>query len=332
MLATLVDEPFDDSEWFYELKFDGYRAVAFVEDGKVRLVSRNQNEFTSAYPELAVIARSVDAKQTILDGEICALDPLGRSSFSLMQQRTGLSGEGGRKIRNSRPDIPIVYYAFDLLYADGYSLSRVNLEDRKKLLHELLKPSELVRYSEHFDDGIKLYEAAAERELEGIIAKRKKSCYIEKRSREWLKVKITQMVECVIGGYTEPKGTREHFGSIVLGLYDDDGRLISVGQAGSGFTERTHGEMWTRLKKLETAKNPFATKVESSRRTHWVKPELVAQIKFSEWTHEGQSGAIKMRAPIFVGLRADKKPEECRFEKVKSAKEEVEKAEGGEAA
>jgi bifunctional non-homologous end joining protein LigD len=332
MLATLVDEPFDDPEWFYELKFDGYRAVAFVEDGKVRLVSRNQNEFTSAYPELAVIAKSISAKQAILDGEICALDPQGRSSFSLMQQRTGLSGEGGRRIRNSRPDIPIVYYVFDVLYVDGYSLFRVNLEERKELLRELLKSSDLARYSEHFEDGTGLYKAAAERELEGIIAKRKKSCYIEKRSSEWLKIKITQMVECVIGGYTDPKGTRPNFGSVVLGLYDDRGRLISVGQAGSGFTERTHAEMWTKLKKLETTKNPFATKVESSRRMHWVKPELVAQIKFSEWTHEGQSGTVKMRAPVFLGLRIDKKPEECRFEQVKSAKEEVGKAESGEAA
>jgi bifunctional non-homologous end joining protein LigD len=249
-----------------------------------------------------------------------------------MQQRTGLSGEGGRKIRNSRPDIPIVYYVFDILYVDGYSLFRVNLEERKELLRELLKPTDLVRYSEHFDDGTALYKAAAERELEGIIAKRKKSCYIEKRSSEWLKIKITQVVECVIGGYTDPKGTRPNFGSIVLGLYDDRKRLISVGQAGSGFTERTHAEMWTKLKKLETTKNPFATKVESSRRTHWVKPELVAQIKFSEWTHEGQSGAVKMRAPVFLGLRTDKKPEECRFEQVKSAKEEVAKAESGEAA
>jgi bifunctional non-homologous end joining protein LigD len=332
MLATLVDEAFDDSEWLYELKFDGYRAVAFVDNGDVRLVSRNQNEFTSAYPELAVLAKSINAKQAILDGEICALDPQGRSSFSLMQQRTGLSGEGGRKIRNSRPDIPIVYYAFDLLYADGYSLFRVNLEDRKELLRELLKPSELVRYSEHFEDGTALYAAAAERELEGIIAKRKKSCYIEKRSREWLKIKITQMAECVIGGYTDPKGTREHFGSIVLGLYDDRGRLISVGQAGSGFSERTHAEMWKKLQKLQTTKNPFATKVESSRRTHWVQPELVAQIKFSEWTHEGQNGAIKMRAPVFLGLRTDKRPKECHFEQIKSAKEEAAKAESGEAA
>ena len=332
MLATLVDEPFDDSEWLYELKFDGYRAVAFVDDGKVRLLSRNQNELTSAYPELAEIPSTIQAHQAIIDGEICALDPQGRSSFSLMQQRTGLSGEGGRKIRNTRPDIPIVFYVFDLLYADGYSLMRVNLEDRKHLLRDRLKESKLVRYSEDFPIGTKLYKAAAERELEGIIAKRRKSCYIEKRSREWLKVKITQMVECVIGGYTDPKGTRENFGSIILGLYDDRGRLISIGQAGSGFTERTHAEMWQRLKKLEASKNPFATKVESSRRTHWVKPELVAQIKFSEWTHEGQSGAIKMRAPVFLGLRHDKKPQDCKFEKVRSAKEEVKKAESGEAA
>lgn len=332
MLATLVDKPFEDSEWLYELKFDGYRAEAFVKDGKVRLVSRNQNEFTSAYPELSIIADVIDAKQAILDGEICALDPQGRSSFSLMQQRTGLSGDQGRKIRNSRPDIPIVYYAFDVLYLDGYSLLRVNLEDRKQLLRERLTTSSLVKFSEHFPNGMELYEAAAERQLEGIIAKRRKSCYIEKRSSEWLKIKITQQAECVIGGYTDPKGTRPHFGSIVLGLYDDSDRLISIGQAGSGFTEKTHAGMWKKLQKLETSKNPFATKVESSRRTHWVKPELVAQIKFTEWTHEGQSGAIKMRAPVFLGLRTDKKPKECRFEKIKSAQEEVAKAEAGEAA
>jgi len=326
MLATLVVEPFEDSQWIYELKFDGYRAVAFVDDGRVRLISRDQNEFTAAYPELSVIPEAVQGDRLVLDGEICALDEQGRSSFSLMQQRTGLSGEHGKRIRNSRPDIPIVYYVFDLLYADGYSLFRVNLQDRKRALREILRDTELVRYSDDFEDGLTLYEAAKERGLEGIVAKKRNSCYVEKRSREWLKIKITQTVECVIGGYTDPKGTREHFGSIVLGQYDDNGRLIHVGQAGSGFTEKSHAEMWRKLHALETKKNPFATKVESSRRTHWVKPEMVAQIKFTEWTHEGESGGVKMRAPVFLGLRVDKEPRECRFERAKSTKEEVEAA------
>ncbi|HEU5402560.1 MAG TPA: non-homologous end-joining DNA ligase [Terriglobales bacterium] len=332
MLATLVDEPFDDAEWFYELKFDGYRAVAFIEDGKVRFVSRNQNDLTGGYPELSVIPEAVRGKQVVLDGEICALDENGRSSFSLMQQRTGLTSDGPRKIRNARPTIPIIYYVFDLLYLDGYSLFRVDLEKRKQLLRDVLKDSPLVRYSEHFPSGTRLYAAAAEQQLEGIIAKRKKSCYIEKRSREWLKVKITQMIECVIGGYTEPRNSREHFGSVVLGLYDDKKRLISIGQAGSGFTHKTLEETWKKLKALETSKNPFATEVDSPRQTHWIKPQLVAQIKFTEWTHEGESGQVRMRAPVFLGLRTDKKPEDCKFEKVKSAKEEAKKAESGDAA
>lgn len=331
MLATLVDEPFDDAEWFYELKFDGYRAIAFIEDGDVRLVSRNQNDLTAGYPELSVIPEAIRGKQVILDGEICALDENGRSSFSLMQQRTGLTSDGPRKIRNARPAIPIIYYVFDLLYLDGYSLLRVDLEKRKELLRDVLKDSQLIRYSEHFPSGTRLYAAAAEQQLEGIIAKRKRSCYIEKRSRDWLKVKITQMIECVIGGYTEPRNSREHFGSIVLGLYDDKKRLISIGQAGSGFTHKTLEETWKKLKALETSKTPFATKVDSPRETHWVKPQLVAQIKFTEWTHEGESGQVRMRAPVFLGLRTDKKPEDCRFEKVKSTKDEVKKAESGDA-
>jgi bifunctional non-homologous end joining protein LigD len=196
----------------------------------------------------------------------------------------------------------------------------------------MLAESELVRYSEHFPDGCALYEAAKARGLEGIVAKRRRSCYLEKRTREWLKMKITQRQECVIGGYTDPRGGREHFGSIVLGLYDERGRLIHVGQAGSGFTEATHQDMWGRLQRLQTTRSPFHDKVEAARRVHWVKPEMVAEIKFTEWTHEGQSGAVKMRAPVYEGLRQDKKPRECVFERPKSAKREAQKAEQGEAA
>jgi bifunctional non-homologous end joining protein LigD len=301
---------------------DGYRAIAFISNNAVRLVSRNQNEMTSQYPELRVLAGSVAGHDCILDGEIVAMDEEGRPSFSLMQQRTGI-GHLGRRTGSGDVGVPIAYYAFDLLYLDGYDLRRVDLEQRKNLLSQILAPSDLVHFSEHFPDGTMLYNVAKERGLEGIVAKRRRGCYVEKRSREWLKIKITQRLECVIGGYTDPKGSRENFGSIVLGLYDDKGRLIHVGQAGSGFTESTHKDMWRRLQQLHIDKSPFYGKVEANRKTHWVKPELVAEIKFTEWTHEGQSGAVKMRAPVFEGLREDKAPRECVFEKPKPFRKEM---------
>jgi bifunctional non-homologous end joining protein LigD len=326
MLATLVDQPFDSDDFLYEIKWDGYRAVAFLDGKSVRLVSRNQNDLTSAYPELQDLPQWVKARTAIIDGEIVALDDQGRSSFGLMQQRTGV-GEGGRRIRRTRDDIPIAYYAFDLLYLDGYDLMNADLEDRKQLLKQIVSPNELLRYSDHYaGQGMMLFEAAAQHGLEGIIAKRRNSCYEQKRSREWLKIKIVRRQECVIGGYTEPRGARENFGSLVLGLYDDEGRLIPVGQAGSGFTSQTHEDMWRKLKPLETSRNPFVGKVESDRRLHYVKPELVAEIKFTEWTHEGQSGAVKMRAPVFEGLRLDKKASECRFETAAAAEAMVHEA------
>jgi len=319
MLATLVDKPFDDDRWVFEIKWDGYRAIAFIEADSLRLVSRNQNDLTSAYPELHEIPQHVRARTAILDGEIVALDEQGRPSFSLMQQRTGV-GEGGRRIRRTRDDIPVVYYAFDLIYLDGYNLMRADLEQRKELLASILASNDCLRFSDHcIGRGIDLFHAAVERGLEGIVAKRRKSCYEEKRSSDWLKMKITRGQECVIGGYTDPRGSRVNFGSLVLGLYDEKNRLIHVGHAGSGFTERSHADMWRRLEKLHATRSPFFDKVESTRRVHYVKPDLVAEIKFTEWTHEGESGSIKMRAPVFQGLRFDKRPDECRFEVAASA-------------
>ncbi len=330
MLATLVDAPFNDAEWLFEIKWDGYRALAYLDGGDVRLVSRNQNEMTGDYPELAELATHVRARSAILDGEIVALDENGLPSFSLMQQRSGLMGD--RRVAKDR-SIPLAYYAFDLLYFDGFDLMRVDLEKRKELLAGILATTPLLRYSDHFlKDGVKLFEAAREKNLEGIVAKRRRSCYLQKRSREWLKMKITRRQECVIGGYTDPRGGREHFGSIVLGLYDEKGRLIPVGQAGSGFTETTHADMWKRLQKLKSEKSPFAFRPEASRGIHYVRPELVAEIKFTEWTHEGRGGAVKMRAPVYQGLRADKPPRECRFERPRPALQEAKKAESGEAA
>jgi bifunctional non-homologous end joining protein LigD len=310
MLATAIAKPFDDSEWLYEIKWDGYRAVAYIQDGNTRLVSRNQNDLTRQYPELHDLASAIKAESAVLDGEIVALDEQGRASFSLMQQRTGMREHGRRAA--PRPDIAIRYYLFDLIWIDGVDLRRASLVDRKQALASVVKANELVKYSDHFDGGIGLFEAAKENGLEGILAKRRGSCYEERRSREWLKIKVTQTIDCVIGGYTDPEGTRQYFGSIVLGLYDKQQRLVHVGQAGTGFNFAMLKQIFSVLKERETPRNPFGGPVDA-RRVHWVKPELVAEIKFTEWTHETAGGGLKLRAPVFMGLRDDKDPKECTF-------------------
>ena len=311
MLAESVEKPFDGPDWLFEIKWDGYRAVAFLEDGKVRLVSRNQNELTERYPELHDLARQVKAKQAILDGEVVALDEEGRPSFSLMQQRTGFRPGGKRGA--TRAGVPVVYYAFDLLYLDGYDWRKVSLEERKRKLASVIQTNEVLRYSDHYEaQGKALFEMAAQKKLEGILAKRRNSCYEERRSREWLKIKIRHRIECVIGGYTEPEGTRSHFGSVVLGLYDQQQHLIHVGQAGSGFNQALLKEIFAKLKRLESKTKPFYGDVEALRKVAWVKPELVAEIEYAEWTDGTNEGSgPKLRAPVFCGLRDDKDPKEC---------------------
>jgi bifunctional non-homologous end joining protein LigD len=310
MLAISIEKPFDNPEYLFEIKWDGYRAVSFIKDGRVRLVSRNQNDLTGQYSELHQLPECVQAQTAILDGEVVALDEQGRASFSLMQQRTGIR-EHGRRV-GARSDIPVLYYVFDLIYVDGYDLRRVSLEERKQVLSQILTSSGPVRHSDHFDQGTKLFEAAKQQGIEGIVAKRRGSCYEERRSREWLKIKITQTLDCVIGGYTDPDGSRQYFGSIMLGLYDKKGNLIHVGQAGTGFTQSTLKQIFSLLKDRETNRNPFHGNVDA-RRVHWIKPELVAEIKFTEWTHETADGGLKLRAPVFMGLREDKDPKECTF-------------------
>jgi bifunctional non-homologous end joining protein LigD len=309
MLATSVEEPFDDPDWLFEIKWDGYRAIAFITKGKVRLVSRNQNDLTAQYPELHNLAASIKAETAILDGEIAALDEEGRSSFSLMQQRTGIR-DGGRRTA-SRRDIPVLYYVFDLLYLDGYDLHRVPLEQRKNALGRIADSTGPLRYSDHFSQGKALFDVAKQKGLEGILAKRRNSFYEERRSQAWLKIKMTQTLDCVIGGYTDPEGSRSYFGSVVLGLYDKNKDLIHVGQAGSGFDQAMLKRIWQELHKRETSRSPFPHGVEALRKVHWVKPELVAEIKFSEWTHVTSEGGAKLRAPVFLSLREDKDPEEC---------------------
>jgi bifunctional non-homologous end joining protein LigD len=314
MLAESVDKPFDGDDWLFEIKWDGYRAIAFLEDEKARLVSRNQNDLTPRYPELKDMGQFIKAKQAILDGEVVALDDEGRASFTLMQQRTGFRAGGRRATANA--DVPVLYYAFDLLYLDGYDWRRVPLEERKAKLASVLTTGNAVRYSDHYEaQGKALFEIARKKGLEGILAKKRDSFYEERRSREWLKIKIRQRLEAVVGGYTEPEGSRAHFGSLVLGLYDKKECLIHVGQVGSGFDQKLLDEIWSMLKKLETKKNPFYGDVEALRRVSWVKPELVAEIEYAEWTGGASAGSgPKLRTPVFLGLREDIDPKECVLE------------------
>lgn len=311
MLASIAEEPFDNPNWLFEIKWDGYRVVSFIENGAVRMVSRNQNDLGPRYPELRELPKLVNAKSAILDGEVVVLDEQGRPSFSLMQQRTGIRAHGRQTA--SRSDLPILYYVFDLIYLDGYDLRRVALDDRKRMLRQILPAGEMVRYSDHqAGQGVALFQAAKQKGLEGILAKKCNSCYEERRSREWLKIKITQTVDCVIGGYTDPEGARQYFGSLALGLYNDKKQLIHVGNAGTGFNQAMLKQIWGVLKEIETKKSPFTGPVDA-KNVHWVKPERVAEVKFSEWTHETSEGGLKLRAPVFLGLREDKNPEDCTF-------------------
>jgi bifunctional non-homologous end joining protein LigD len=313
MLATSVAKAFDDPGWLFEIKWDGYRAVAFIEDGRVRLVSRNQNDLTAQFSELASLPQFVKARRAILDGEVVALDDEGRPSFSLMQQRTGF--QSGKRRLPRRQGVPVIFYAFDLLYLDGLDLRRVTLDERKQLLKEKILASGVIQFSDHYaEKGLDLFEAAKKRGLEGIVAKKRSSAYEEKRSTKWLKIKITQREECVIGGYTDPEGSREYFGALVLGLYDQQGRLIHVGQAGTGFDQKTLKEIFAALQPLKTKQNPFYGEIGGLRKVQFVRPQLVAEIKFAEWTHETEESGMKLRAPVFMGLRFDKPAEECRLE------------------
>ena len=311
MLASIAEDPFDDPNWLFEIKWDGYRVVSFIENGKVRMVSRNQNDLGPRYPELRELPKLVNANTAILDGEVVVLDEQGRPSFSLMQQRTGIRAHGRQAA--ARPDLPILYYVFDLLYLNGYDLRGVGLDDRKRALRQILSSEELVRFSDHHaGQGVALFQVAKQRGLEGIVAKKCDSRYEERRSRDWLKIKITQTVDCVIGGYTSPEGARQYFGSLVLGLYNNKKQLIHVGHAGTGFNQAMLKQIFEVLKDIETRKTPFTGPVDA-KNVHWVKPERVAEVKFSEWTHETSEGGLKMRAPVFLGLRDDKNPEDCTF-------------------
>ena len=308
MLATLVDKPFSDPEWLFETKWDGIRAVCFLKNGKARFVSRNQNDLSHQYPELVNIADSINGQQVILDGEIVALDEQGISRFQLLQPRMGRKNvsEIARLAGHTR----VVYYVFDLLHLDGLDLTGCTVLERKATLESiLLKTARNVRVSDYIlEHGEQLYREIAREPLEGMIAKRLDSVYVQRRSRDWLKVKTILETEVVIAGYTEPRNSRSYFGALVVGLYDQ-GELRYVGHAGGGFKETSLVQIYKQLQPLKTSTSPFAEKVQTNEPVQWVKPRLVAQVKFTEWTADR-----RMRQPVFLGLREDKKPEEATFE------------------
>jgi bifunctional non-homologous end joining protein LigD len=310
MLTTLVDEAFDSDDWLFEIKWDGYRAVSSISGGKVELYSRNNLSFNQRYPEIVdeLSKWPIDA---VLDGEIVALDENGHSRFQFLQN--WMSDQQGT----------LRYYVFDILWLDGYDLTEVPLIDRKKILKQIIPSSDAICYSDHVEkNGIKFFEAASQRGLEGIIAKKKNATYeADTRSKNWLKIKTALRQEAVVVGFTEPAGSRSYFGALVLGIYEN-GKLEYAGHTGTGFTDKSLKEVWDKLEPLITDKCPFDIKPKTRLPATWVKPKLICEVKFQEWTQ----GHI-MRVPVFMGLRTDKKPVEVKKENP-MATEKIQKTRG----
>jgi bifunctional non-homologous end joining protein LigD len=301
MTATLAERPPRGEEWLFEVKWDGVRAIAFVERGEVRIQSRSGLRCERQYPELAVIPHHVAASQAVLDGEIAVLDEKGVARFHLIQPR--IANSDPNTIAHLVRSTPVVYFVFDLLYLDGYDLRNVSLSKRRELLRQVATPGAVLRISEAFAGvGEEMLEAARENGLEGIVAKRASSRYESKRSREWLKIKIGNEQEFAIGGFTEPQGGREYFGALVLGVYEE-GKLRWAGNVGTGFDQKTLASLHARLQPLVTRKCPFAERPKPDRGITWVKPELICQVKYANWTPDN-----RLRAPVFVGLRNDVSP------------------------
>jgi bifunctional non-homologous end joining protein LigD len=318
MMAYLTDDPPPGDEWLYEVKWDGIRAICFIENQQLRIMSRNGNRCDQQYPELSVLPHYVRATNAILDGEIAVVDENGRPSFSLIQPRIAITDPNS--IAHLARKTPVTIFLFDLLYLDGYDLRNAPLVERKRLLEEIVTPADGIRYSNHFvAQGAEMLAAARANGLEGVVAKRMDSRYEGKRSRNWLKVKAVNQQEFVIGGFTH--GERAYFSSLVLGLYEGD-KLMHAGHVGTGFNDKNLQEVYKKLEPLIVDKSPFAHKPHRAlREITWVKPELVCEVKYLEFTPDNY-----LRAPVFLGLRTDKNPKECVREKPLELAEAAEKA------
>jgi DNA ligase D-like protein (predicted ligase) len=296
-LATLTEDRFSDPAWVFERKLDGERCVAFRHGQRLRLMTRNQKEVTSTYPELAGALTAQRAGDFIVDGEVVAFDG-DQTSFGRLQQRLGVRDPG----RDLLARVPACYYLFDVLWADGRDTRAQPLLERKRLLRTLLSFGDPLRFTEHrAADGEAYWREACAQGWEGVIAKRADAPYHAGRSRDWLKFKCAAGQEFVIGGYTDPQGSRTGFGALLLGYYDRDGTLAYAGKVGTGFDRHTLASLHATLAGLERDRPAFERGSVPRSRVHWVEPRLVCQVGFSEWTADGQ-----LRHPRFQGLRRDK--------------------------
>jgi bifunctional non-homologous end joining protein LigD len=301
-LATLTKDRFSDSGWIFERKLDGERCLAYVGAGEpdgVRLMTRNQHTITSTFPEIAAGLVAQRRQDCVVDGEIVAFDG-SETRFERLQQRLGLASPGKDLLKR----YPVYYYVFDVLYADGRDTRPLPLLERKDVLRASLAFDDPIRYTEHRDtDGLAFYQQACRDGWEGLIAKRVDAQYRAGRTKDWLKFKCESGQEFVIGGFTDPKGSRVGFGALLLGYYDPDGRLAYAGKVGTGFDTRTLLSLHQTLARLERSTPPFDGGRLPRSNVHWVEPRVVGEVGFSEWTRDGE-----LRHPRFQGLRDDKDP------------------------
>ncbi len=305
MLAVLGQSLPSGTDWLYEVKWDGVRALIFIEKGQVRMLSRRGNAIEQQYPELQPITEVLEAESAILDGEIVCFDENGVPSFQLLQNRIGAGPKSAPKLAQAQP---ASFFAFDLLYLDGYDLRRTPLVERKQILASSLQANATFRYSEHFSgNGAELLQAVREKGLEGIVAKQAFSRYDSKRSRDWVKIKVLNQQDFVICGWVE--GERDYFGALALGYYED-GRLTYAGNVGSGFTQESLKSVYEKMQPLVTTRSPLSVVPKdmgvSKDKVTWIKPDLVCTVRFNSWTDD-----IRLRAPVFLGLRADQPAQDC---------------------
>ena len=306
-LATLTKDRFSDPAWLYERKLDGERCLAYRSGDEVLLMTRNRQDVSRTYPEVRDVLAAQATPEFVCDGEVVAFEGAA-TRFSRLQQRLGVRDPGAELIRQ----VPVFYYVFDLLYADGRDVRPEPLRERKKLLRQVLSFGDPLRYTEHRDrDGEEYFEQACRLGWEGLIAKRADAPYRSGRTRDWLKFKCENSQEFLIGGYTDPQGSRTHFGALLLGYYTGASQLAYAGKVGTGFSEATLASLGRALGELERGDPPFDRSLMPRSGSsglprsgvHWVEPKLVAQIGFTEWTEAGQ-----LRHPRYLGLRRDKDP------------------------
>ena len=303
MLATLTDQPFSDSDWIYERKLDGVRCLVFRDGDEVRILSRNRKRMNDTWPELVEDLEDDPCKDFVGDGEIVAFEGT-HTSFSKLQARIGIK----RATEARRKNVSVYLYLFDILHLAGHDTTGLELRVRKSLLKRAVRFGGRIRYTPHRNrNGTAFYDEACGKGWEGLIAKDARAAYVYGRSRKWLKFKCVNRQELVIGGFTEPRGSRKAFGALLVGYYEN-GDLHYAGKVGTGFDDETLARLGRRLRRIERRSSPFDGSVDEAA-AHFVKPELVGEFGFTEWTRDG-----KLRHPRFIGLRSDKKPTDVRRE------------------